>query len=56
MRFLLDTDICIYLIKRRPPECLERFLAIPVGDIGLSVITLAELAYGVSKSDRQERN
>jgi tRNA(fMet)-specific endonuclease VapC len=56
MRFLLDTDICIYVIKRRPAACLKRFLSYPVDDIAVSVITVAELAYGVSKSRHVERN
>ncbi len=50
MIYLLDTNICIYLIKRRPPQVLERFRRCAVGDIGLSTVTLAELQYGVAKS------
>lgn len=50
MIYLLDTNICIYLIKRRPPQVLERFRRCVVGDIGLSTVTLAELQYGVAKS------
>ena len=49
---LLDTNVCIYLIKEHPVSVLERFAAHPVGDIGISVITLAELEYGVTKSSR----
>ena len=36
MKLMLDTDICIYLIKEQPPSVLERFLSHPVGDIGIS--------------------
>ena len=50
MIYLLDTNLCIYLIKRRPPQVLERFRRCAVGDIGLSTVTLAELQYGVAKS------
>ena len=50
MKVMLDTNICIYLIKQQPPTVLDRFLSHPVGDIGISSITAAELAYGVSKS------
>ena len=50
MIYLLDTNICIYLIKRRPAQVLERFRRCAVGDIGLSTVTLAELQYGVAKS------
>ena len=56
MRVMLDTNICIYLIKQRPRSLLDRFRLFPVGDIGISVITLAELEYGVSKSSRPKQN
>ena len=56
MKLMLDTNICIYLIKRQPPSIIERFLAHPVGDIGISSITAAELAYGVSKSRHASKN
>lgn len=47
---LLDTNICIYLINRKPPAVLQRFRAYRAGEIGLSSIVAAELAYGVAKS------
>lgn len=50
MKFLLDTNICIYIINARPPHVLERFRREVIGDIGISAITAAELAYGVAKS------
>lgn len=56
MKVMLDTNICIYLIKQQPPTVLERFRAHPVGDIGISSITVAELAYGVSKSRHPAKN
>lgn len=56
MKVMLDTNICIYLIKQQPPNILERFLSHPVGDIGISSITVAELAYGVSKSRHATKN
>lgn len=56
MKVMLDTNICIYLIKQQPPSVLERFLSHPVGDIGISSITVAELAYGVSKSRHPAKN
>mgnify|MGYP001610781474 CR=1 FL=1 len=56
MKVMLDTNICIYLIKQRPQSVLERFLSLPVGDIGISVITLAELRYGASKSTQSKKN
>ncbi len=53
---LLDTNICIYIIKRKPDEVLRRFQQYHPGDIGISTITLAELQYGVAKSQAPQRN
>jgi tRNA(fMet)-specific endonuclease VapC len=47
LRYLLDTNICIYLIREESPAVARRFAALHVGDVGMSVITLAELRYGV---------
>ena len=52
---LLDSNICIYIINTRPPEVLARFHRYRLGEIGLSSVVAAELAYGVAKS-RSERN
>lgn len=56
MKLMLDTNICIYLIKQQPPSIVERFSSHPVGDIGVSSITAAELSYGVSKGRHSSRN
>lgn len=56
MQYLLDTNICIYLIKQKPPRVLTRFQTLSLSDIGISSITVAELEYGVSKSQNQEKN
>jgi len=56
MKFMLDTNICIYLIKENPPQVLGKFEQYSVGEIGLSSITVAELQYGVQKSKFQEQN
>jgi tRNA(fMet)-specific endonuclease VapC len=56
MRVMLDTNICIYIIKRQPQSVLQRFSSFSVGDLGISVITLAELEYGARKSTRPGRN
>ena len=53
---LLDTNTCIYLIRRRPKEALRRFERFEVGEVGVSVITVSELRYGVEKSTRPEQN
>ena len=56
MKFMLDTDICIHLMKHHPQRLIKRFDRIPVGDIGISAITLAELEYGAAKSRRPDQN
>ncbi len=50
MRYLLDTNICIYLIKCRPESVLARFNELSAGDIGISSVTVYEMAYGAGKS------
>ena len=50
MRYLLDTNICIYLIKKRPKEVLYQFKKHPPQDVAISTITLFELQYGIEKS------
>lgn len=47
---LLDTNICIYIINARPPEVLARFHRFRLGEIGISSVVAAELAYGVARS------
>ena len=56
MRYLLDTNICIQIIRRKPSELLSRLTALPVGDVGMSTITVAELHVGVQKSRDPARN
>lgn len=56
MRYLLDTNICIYLIKKRPPEVLERFRQHSPQDVAISTITLFELQYGVERSQYRQRS
>ncbi|WP_019594134.1 type II toxin-antitoxin system VapC family toxin [Thioalkalivibrio sp. ALM2T] len=56
MRYMLDTNICIYIMKRRPPEAHERLRHVPVGDVGLSAVVLAELRFGVHRSKQKERS
>lgn len=57
MRYMLDTNICIYVIKRRPPEVIEALRAHEAAGLGISCVTVAELEYGVAKSgsDRNRR-
>jgi tRNA(fMet)-specific endonuclease VapC len=56
MKFMLDTNICIYLIKQKPPKVLKYFRAYSVGEIGISSITVAELRFGVAKSQHIQKN
>jgi tRNA(fMet)-specific endonuclease VapC len=56
IKYMLDTNICIYIIKQKPENVLKRFMQTRVSDIGVSSITLSELEYGVMKSARPEQN
>jgi tRNA(fMet)-specific endonuclease VapC len=56
MKVMLDTNTCIAIIKRKPPHVLKRLNDYTVGDIGISWVTLAELQFGVAKSQHQEKN
>jgi tRNA(fMet)-specific endonuclease VapC len=56
MRFLLDTNTCIYIIKRKPGQVLKRFQKLEITEVGISSISIAELEYGVYKSQRKEQN
>lgn len=51
MRYLLDTNICIYAMQRAPIEVFKRLAALRRGDVAMSVITLAELLAGIEKLD-----
>jgi tRNA(fMet)-specific endonuclease VapC len=57
--FMLDTNMCIYLMKNQPESVAKRFAQCYVGDVIISVITYAELEYGVkvsANSARERRN
>ena len=56
MRYLIDTNICIYVMNQHPAEVIKKFRQINVGDIGVSSITVSELQYGVSKSRHKGMN
>ena len=58
IRFMLDTDICIYLLNRRPgyEHIIKRMDGRSYGEILLSTIALAELRYGIAASQRREAN
>ena len=52
-RFLLDTNICIYIRQNKPEQVLRRFRRLQPGEAALSVITFGELLYGAAKSAQQ---
>ncbi len=56
MRYMLDTDTCIALIKRKPVSILRRLTPLSPGEAGISAVTLAELRYGVAKSSERDKN
>jgi len=56
MKYLLDTNICIYVINENPEKVLRRFVQYPVSEFGISSITHAELQYGVEKSRQRAQN
>ena len=54
-RYLLDTNICIYIQRQRPPAVLERFRRLKPGEAVISVTTWGELAYGAEKSRQRDK-
>ena len=56
MKVMLDTNTCIAIIKRKSPQVLKRLDACQVGEVGISWVTLAELEFGVAKSQHLEKN
>jgi tRNA(fMet)-specific endonuclease VapC len=53
MRYMLDTDTCIEILRGRAPAALARLVALKPADVGVSAITLAELRFGAAKSVRR---
>lgn len=56
MMYLLDTNICIYLINRRPAYVVERIKRLKPNQVKLSAVSMGELEYGASKSNFREKN
>lgn len=56
MKYMLDTNICIYVIKKKPDKVVKEFLKYKKGDLVISSIVLAELEYGVQKSQYHEKS
>ncbi len=56
MKYMLDTNICIFIIKNKPETVIRKFMEYDAGDICISAITYAELVHGVEKSAAREKN
>ena len=54
VRYLLDTNICIYIAKQRPLEVYQKLSELSIGDIGMSLITFGELRFSAEKSQHQK--
>src|ERR1700692_3679292 len=54
-RYMLDTNICIYIAKHQPPEVKARFERLKPGQLLMSVVTYGELYYGANKSSQRAR-
>lgn len=50
LRYLLDTNICIYIARQRPPSVAQRLARLKPGEVGMSLVTYGELRYGAEKS------
>jgi len=56
MKYMLDTNICIGIIRKKPKLLIDRLVACSPGEVGISVICVAELAHGAQKSSQVEQN
>jgi len=56
MKYMLDTNICIYIIKKKPQSVLKKLTSISPEEVCISSVTLGELEYGVAKSQFPEKN
>jgi len=56
VKYLLDTNTCIYIINRKPPSAVDRIRSKQPEDIAVSTVTIAELEYGVYRSQKIDQN
>lgn len=56
IKYMIDTNICIYIMNRRPIEIIQKFKGLDVGEIGVSTVTVSELQYGVANSKNRRSN
>ena len=55
MKWMLDTDTCIAIIKRKPESALKKLRGKSIGQVGISAITLSELTFGAEKSSQRQQ-
>lgn len=56
LRYLLDTNICIYIAKQKPPHVFSKFERLVIGEACMSTVTYGELFYGTQKSQHSKKN
>ena len=56
MKYILDTNICIYIIKKKPESVIKKFEKLKASSVAISTITLSELYFGVAKSSKLDEN
>ena len=56
IEYILDTNICIYIIKKKPEIVFDKFRSLSPGKVAISAITLAEMQYGIEKSSKPIKN
>ncbi len=56
MKYLIDTNICIYIMNNRPIDVIKKFKKVNIGEVGVSTVTISELQYGVAKSQQRKKN
>ena len=56
MKYLIDTNTCIYIINKKPPSAVNRIRSKQPEDIAISTVTIAELEYGVHRSQKIDQN
>ena len=56
IKYLLDTNVCIHIIRKKPIEVINKLRKLNIEDVGVSTITLSEMEYGICKSKRRDEN
>jgi len=53
--YMLDTNICIYIIKKKPISVLQKFESLPLGSVAMSLVTYGELEFGALRSNNSKQ-